>query len=294
MAVIGRVFNIQRFSTHDGPGIRTTVFFKGCNLHCKWCHNPESISMKPQLELNTDLCIGCGACFHACPFHMIDESGAHIIDRYKCTGCGKCTDTCYAKALTPVGKDTDTDELMKDILTDKMYFDLSNGGVTFSGGECMIQPDFLSELVAQCRKEGVHTAVDTAGNVPWSYFEKVDADMYLYDLKAVDPTLHKKLVGVDNKLILENLKRLSDAGKRMWIRIPYVPDCNDGEIPAMAEFLRGITAEKIELLPYHRLGEGKYDSLGIERGDAIRTPTDEELDRAVEYFNAHGVNVIRQ
>lgn len=294
MSHTGRVFNIQRFSTHDGPGIRTTVFFKGCNLHCRWCHNPESISLKPQLELNADLCIGCGSCFNKCSFHMIDQTGAHIIDRRQCKACGECVDTCFAKGITLVGKDISSDKLMEDILTDKLYFEQSGGGVTFSGGECMIQPEFLAELVAECRKEGIHTAVDTAGNVPWNYFEKVNADLYLYDLKAVDPELHKALVGVDNKLILENLKCLSDEGKRMWIRIPYVPGCNDGEIPAMAEFLRGIKAEKIELLPYHRLGEGKYESLGLDKGDPIRTPSDEELERAVECFSAKGVNVIRQ
>ena len=294
MAQTGRIFNIQRFSTQDGPGIRTTVFMKGCNLHCKWCHNPESISFKPQLELNNDLCIGCGDCFKACSFHMIDESGAHIIDRPRCTACGKCADGCFAKALTIVGKDVPTDKVMEDILTDKMYYEQSGGGVTFSGGECMIQPEFLAELVSLCKKEGIHVAVDTAGNVPYSTFEKVDADLYLYDLKAVDAELHKELVGVDNKLILENLKRLSDDGKRIWVRIPFVPGCNDGEIPAMAEVLRTINAEKIELLPYHRLGEGKYDSLGLERGEPIRTPTDEELDAAVECFRSRGVNVIRQ
>lgn len=290
----GKIFNIQRFSTHDGPGIRTTVFFKGCNLHCKWCHNPESISLKPQIELCTDLCIGCGECFKACPNHMMAETGEHIVDRAKCEACGKCTDACYSGAVKLVGEDITVEKLMREILTDKPYFDASKGGgVTFSGGECMIQPEFLAELVAACKKEGIHTAVDTAGNVPWSFFESVDADMYLYDMKAVDPELHKALTGVDNKLILENLARLSDAGKRIWVRIPYVPGCNDGEIEAMAEALRDIKAERVELLAYHRLGEGKYDSLGLERGEHIETPSDEVLDTALEILKSRGINAMR-
>ena len=288
----GKIFNIQRFSTHDGPGIRTTVFFKGCNLHCKWCHNPESISLKPQLELCTDLCIGCGECFKTCHYHMMTEDGTHIIDRTNCIGCGKCADICYANGIKLVGEEITTEKLLSEILTDKAYYDASKGGVTFSGGECTIQPDFLAELVSMCRREGVHTAVDTAGNVAYSVFEKVDADMYLYDLKAVDATLHKKLTGVDNKLILENLKRLSDAGKRIWVRIPYVPGCNDGEIAAMAEVLRDINAERVEILGYHRLGEGKYDSLGLERGEYIEIPSDDVLNAAAELLKANGIPAI--
>jgi len=292
MSTTGKIFNIQRFSTYDGPGARTTVFFKGCNLKCKWCHNPESISGKTQLELCPDLCIGCGECFKACPNHMLTEYGQHVIDRAKCVGCGKCTDVCYAHGIKLVGEEITVEKMMAEILTDKPYFEASGGGVTFSGGECMIQPEFLAEVVAECRKEGIHTAVDTAGNVAWKVFEAVDADMYLYDMKAVDPELHRELTGVDNKLILENLKRLSDAGKRIWVRIPYIPDLNAHEIPAMAEILRDIKAERVEVLAYHRLGEGKYDSLGLERGDFIRTPDDSEVDAAVELLRSHGINAM--
>ena len=288
-----RVFNIQRFSTHDGPGIRTTVFFKGCNLHCKWCHNPESISAKPQIELCLDLCIGCGECFKVCKNHMIAEGSQHVVDRKACTACGRCADTCYAGGIKLVGEELSVEKLMEEILTDKPYYDASGGGVTFSGGECMIQPEALARLTSACREAGVHTAVDTAGNVAWSVFEAVDADMYLYDVKAADPELHKRLTGVDNRLILENLKRLSDSGKRIWVRIPYIPGCNDVEIPEIARILKDIKAEKVELLAYHRLGEGKYDSLGLEKGEAIRTPNECELNSAVETFKSFGINAVR-
>jgi len=293
MSINGKIFNIQRFSTFDGPGVRTTVFFKGCNLHCKWCHNPESISGKPQIELGTDQCIGCGECFKACPNHMMTADGQHIVDRQKCIGCGKCADTCYAKAVKLVGEEITLEKMMTEILTDKPYFAAAGGGVTFSGGECMIQPEFLAAVVAECKKEGIHTAVDTAGNVAWRVFEAVDADMYLYDMKAVDPELHRELTGVDNKLILENLHKLSKAGKRIWVRIPYIPGCNDGEIEAMAKILAEVKPERVELLGYHRLGEGKYDSLGLPKGELIRTPDDSELDSAVELLKSYGINAMR-
>ena len=294
----GTIFNIQRFSIYDGPGARTTVFFKGCNLKCKWCHNPESISAKRQLEFYPDKCIGCGKCFAACPngAHIIGEDGNHIIDREKCTVCGACVDTCYAEALVIVGQTVDAAYVVKSVMTDVPYYEQSGGGVTFSGGECMQQIDFLADIMAQLHEKGIHLAVDTAGNQPWEKFEKIlpYADLFLYDIKAADSDVHRQLTGVPNQRILENLKKLSDLGKRIWIRIPYIPGCNSGEMNGIIEILKDIPVEKIEIMPFHRLGEGKYKALGIDdTGPISYVPKDEEIDAVVERFRAAGLNASR-
>ena len=294
MSMTGTIYNIQRFSIHDGPGIRTTVFFKGCNLRCLWCHNPESISRRPEVEFYPERCIGCGRCFDACPTHahILDETGAHRIDRSLCEGCLACAGVCYAEALVGVGRQVSAEELLVSILTDRPYYEQSGGGVTFSGGECMTQADFLSEILAACRREGIHTAVDTAGNVPWESFEKVldHTDLFLYDLKAADSETHRKLTGAGNERILSNLKNLSAAGKRIIVRIPYIPGCNDGEIEAMADILKALAVERVEVMPYHRLGEGKYAALGIEDKTAIAIPAPQETQAAVELLRSHGIN----
>ncbi|MBQ7727344.1 MAG: glycyl-radical enzyme activating protein [Clostridia bacterium] len=291
----GSVFNIQRFSVHDGPGIRTTVFFKGCSLRCIWCHNPESISRQGVLEFNPDACIGCLACVSVCPTgaHRSDESHGHVLDRFKCVACFKCVDTCYAGALRSVGETVDEDYVMRQILSDKDYYDASSGGVTFSGGECMIQLDFLLALLKKCKEAGIHTAVDTAGNVPHSAFEAVlpYTDLFLYDVKAADSRLHRELTGAGNELILSNLRFLSDAGARIIVRIPFVPSRNGSEIPHIAEILRDFCIEKIELLPYHRLGLSKYESMGLDnlcRDEPI--PSDEETEQALSILRSFGLN----
>lgn len=294
----GMIFNIQRFSIYDGPGARTTVFFKGCNLHCKWCHNPESISAKRQLEFYPDKCIGCGKCFSVCPqgAHLLSEDGMHIIRRDLCIGCATCVDTCYAEALVVVGQTVDAQEVVQAVLTDLPYYQQSGGGITFSGGECMQQLDFLAEIMEALHEKGVHLAVDTAGNQPWEKFEKIlpFADLFLYDVKAADSAIHKALTGVPNERILENLRRLSALGQRIWIRIPYIPGCNSGEMPAIANLLQEIPVEKIEIMPFHRLGEGKYRALGIDdTGPISYVPKDEEIDAVVEYFRAAGLNAFR-
>lgn len=294
----GMIFNIQRFSIYDGPGARTTVFFKGCNLKCKWCHNPESISAKPQLEFYPDKCIGCGKCFPACPSgaHILTADGTHTIDRETCSVCGTCVDTCYAEALVTVGQKVDAQYVVKSVLTDVPYYEQSGGGVTFSGGECMQQIDFLAEIMAELHEKGIHLAVDTAGNQPWEKFEKIlpYSDLFLYDVKAADSTVHRQLTGVPNDRILENLKKLSQLGKRIWIRIPYIPGCNSGEMPGIIEILKDIPVEKIEIMPFHRLGEGKYQALGIDdTGPISYVPKDEEIDAVVESFRTAGLNASR-
>ena len=250
------IFDIQRNSFVDGPGIRTTVFFKGCNLRCKWCHNPESQSAQKQMMYYKDKCIGCGKCAEVCPNQL-----------KKCDFCGKCELYCPADARKICGKEYSVDEVFNEIAKDKMFYANSGGGVTFSGGECMLQIDFLCEILKKCRENGIHTAVDTAGNVPWEYFEKIlpYTDMFLYDIKAFSEELHMKGTGVSNKLILENLLQLS--GKCDIIaRIPVIGGFNDdkAELCQIAEFLKQVKCIKKESLPYHSMGEHKYDALEMK------------------------------
>ena len=284
----GKIFNIQRFSIYDGPGIRTVVFFAGCNLNCAWCHNPESISSKEQLKFNSDQCILCGRCARSCEkkAHMIDK-GLHIFDRDKCGLCLKCAKECYAEALVPVWREMTAAELEKSILTDEQYFSQSGGGVTFSGGEPMLQAGFLREILGACKSLGIHTAVDTAGAVGFGAFEKIlpFCDLFLYDIKAYDSAVHKKLTGMPNGLILENLAELSKRSK-VRVRVPAVAGANGniGEMAGIAGFLGGIKINQCELLPYHRLGEGKYGSLGMANENAFDEPGESMMNDIREIF----------
>ena len=294
----GMIFNIQRFSIYDGPGARTTVFFKGCNLNCRWCHNPESISSRRLLEFYPDKCIGCGECFRLCPAgaHILSQESGHMIDRSKCTRCFACADSCFAEALVPVGQWVSSKDVVQACLTDTEYYKGSGGGVTCSGGECMQQIDFLCEILKELKAQGIHTAVDTAGHQPWEKFEQIlpYTDLFLYDIKAAKSETHKALTGVGNELILENLKKLSDLGKQIWIRVPYIPGCNESEMDAIGNLLREIRFEKAELMPFHRLGEGKYAALGLENPDfESRIPTDKEIDSTVDMFRVKGLNAYR-
>ncbi|MBQ8952585.1 MAG: glycyl-radical enzyme activating protein [Clostridia bacterium] len=287
----GRIFNIQRYSTHDGPGIRTTVFMKGCNLRCAWCHNPESLSASPTLEFNSELCIGCGRCAQVCP-NGVHKAGQPAAYREACAGCGACARECFAGALTLAGTDMDAAQAMEEILTDLPYFRESGGGVTFSGGECMLQIDFLEEVCRRCREAGVPVAIDTAGCVPWARFERLlpYASLFLYDMKARDARVHRRLTGADNGLLLENLERLLSAGARVWIRVPCVPGGNDGELQGIAEWLRGRPVERVELLAYHRLGGGKRALLGLAAGQDFSVPTDDDMKAYLQHFIDRGVN----
>lgn len=249
------IFDIERNSFVDGPGIRTTVFFKGCNLKCAWCHNPESQDFKPQMMFYKDKCKGCGKCKEICPAPD------------KCTLCGKCTFYCPVDARKVCGKEYTVDEVFAEIIKDKSYYENSSGGVTFSGGECMLQIHFLCEILKKCKNAGIHTAVDTAGHIPFESFEKIlpYTDLFLYDIKCFDSEKHKKYVGVGNELILENLKKLFSANAKIWIRIPIISDINDSieEMQLIKDFLdKNGMPEKIELLPYHAMGENKYAAVG--------------------------------
>ena len=290
----GIIFNIQQFSLFDGPGIRTAVFMKGCSLRCAWCHNPESISYQPELSFNPDNCVGCGKCFEACPKKaQVIVDNEHTVDRALCNRCFRCADACYAEALTAIGKEMTVDEVMSVILADKPYYDSSGGGVTFSGGESMTRLAFLKSLLRACKAAGISTAVDTAGNVPYASFEEINdaVDIYLYDIKAVDEQLHKKLTGVSNRLILDNFKRLLRDGKRVIVRVPYIPGGNTEDMENIACFLRDHYDGEAELLAYHRLGESKIKLIGLPADGLGRftAPEKEEMKQAAELFRKNRV-----
>ncbi len=259
----GKIFDIKKFAVHDGDGIRTTVFLKGCPLKCVWCHNPEGIDVASRLAFYSHKCVNCGACTKVCACHTL-EDGVHKFNASSCVACGKCSDVCLADALTVYGKATSVDDLMPILLEDKDFYEHSNGGITLSGGECLLQADFCAELLKRCKEFNFNTAVDTSGFVPWKNIEKVLAftDVFLYDVKAIDEEVHIRCTGVPNKLILENLKKLDNAGKKIEIRIPYVPQYNDNQIEKMADFIVGLkNITKVRILPYHDMARSKYDSL---------------------------------
>lgn len=278
------ISNIQRFSVDDGPGIRTTVFLKGCNLRCRWCHNPENISSKPVLQFKKDVCISCGKCLQVCENKVHQKVGQeHIIKREYCLACGKCTQTCVSKALTIIGRKEGIELLLAELLKDRAYYEKSGGGVTFSGGEPMLQYQSLLPMLKLCKENGLHTAVDTAGAVPYEYFEKIlpYTDVFLYDLKCISSGIHKKYTGVDNKEILSNLERLSKDGARIILRTPLIEGVNtdEKEIKAMAEFISDLKGvELYEPLPYHDYGIGKYELIGMEADqEDFKTPTEEKM-----------------
>lgn len=275
--ITATIFDIVRNSFVDGPGIRTTVFFKGCNLSCAWCHNPESQEHSPQMMFYKDKCIGCGKCLEVCK------------NPDNCILCGKCTFYCPADARKICGKEYTVDEVFAEIIKDKAYYDNSGGGVTFSGGECMLQIDFLTEILKKCKENGIHTAVDTAGHIPFEHFERIlpYTDLFLYDIKILDSEKHKKYVGVDNYLILDNLKKLFENNANIWIRIPVIENVNDSteEMEKIKDFLNqnGKNA-KIELLPYHSIGENKYYAIG-RKSQNFSTPSKEKIEELKNVFN---------
>lgn len=249
----GRVFDIQRFSIHDGPGIRTAVFFKGCPLRCAWCHNPESQRPGPELLFFAHKCVGCGKCVEIC-------DNTHTPD---CTGCGKCAAVCAHGAREISGYDITADVVLEKVLRDRAFYETSGGGVTLTGGEPLAQPDFAEDLLRKCKANGLHTAMETCGCAPWKTLSRLlpYLDLVYFDIKGIDPALHKRNTGVDNGLILANAARLKESGKEMVFRMPYIPGYNDGELDAVRNFAG---AFPLQLMPYHAIGEGKYAALGRE------------------------------
>ncbi len=255
------ISDIKRFAVHDGNGIRTTVFFKGCPLKCVWCHNPESISFKPQEAFYQNKCIGCGEC---------KKQGFTATD-------------CLGEARVLYGKEMTVEELLPFLLEDKDFYETGGGGVTLSGGECLCQADFCVELLKALKKEGIHTAVDTCGFVPRETLDKVIpfTDVFLYDIKAIDENVHIKCTGQSNKLILENLKYIDSQGKSIEVRFPYVPQYNDDQTEKIAAFLSGLkNVKKVAVLPYHNYAGSKYAALGIENTLPKILPSEQEIKKA--------------
>ena len=295
----GFIFDIKRFAVHDGPGIRTTVFLKGCPLSCWWCHNPESINPKPELVLFEDRCIGCGGCFEVCPqkAHEILPDGTRVYHRERCISCGRCVEVCYAEALVMVGREVTVEEVMAELRKDAPFYESSGGGITLSGGEPMFQPRFALAILERCKSEGFHTALDTSGYAPWKAYERAlpYVDLVLYDLKHIDPAAHRKYTGASNKLILENLVRIGESGVPIEIRMPIIPGVNDGreDIEGAAEFLKGVkNITQVTLLPYHRFGEAKYERLGREyKLKGLQPPARERVEEIAEWIRSHGFKV---
>lgn len=296
------VFDIQPYSIHDGPGIRTTVFFKGCPLRCRWCHNPESNEVYPQLMFYLAKCAGCKRCMDSCPQQAISfvrENGKVKTDRSRCINCGACVDVCLYKAREMKGKMMTVEEVFEQLLSDRMFFETSGGGVTASGGEPLCVSGFVSALFEKCKSEGIHTAIETCGYGTKKAVEEVMeyTDLVLYDLKAMDSCVHRKLTGVDNQKILENciyIKRV--LKKNMVIRIPVIPGLNDSRENLMdtALFIKNELSSDVEvhLLPYHLLGESKLDSLErIGNRLNILPPEDEQMNRIKSMMSDTGLRV---
>lgn len=261
------IWNIQRYNIHDGAGIRTIVFFKGCPLSCKWCANPEGISGSAELKVNKALCISCGLCVEVCQNRAITLCDSLVnVDRNRCRLCGKCVQVCYAKALEILGRKVTIKEILKECEKDSIFYRWSGGGLTLSGGEVLLQSEFAAALLCAAKGEGIDTAIETCAAVQWAKFEKVlpYVDTYLFDLKLMDNVMHKKYTGMPNDLILENAIKLAMHGGNIVFRMPVIPGVNDTEdnIRKTAEFAKRCNAEYLELLPYHKLGVNKYEMLG--------------------------------
>ncbi|MCD6289105.1 MAG: glycyl-radical enzyme activating protein [Anaerolineae bacterium] len=305
----GLIFDIQRFSVHDGPGIRTTVFLKGCSLRCFWCHNPEGIRPRPEIQFFPDRCIACGECVAVCPngAHELRD-GFHIYHRDRCESCGLCAGVCYSEALTLIGRTMTVDEVVVEVLRDRAFYDTS-GGVTLSGGDPLMQPDFSRAILERCKAEGVHTAIETAANCHWEDLAALlpVTDLVMMDIKHMDPEKHRWATGVSNKRILANARRLAQTDKPVLFRVPVVPTVNDTpeEIGAIARFVQqliglragdGVSGSKgaieLELLPFHRMAASKYQSLGLKyRAASFVAPDKEKMEELAAIVRSYGVPV---
>ncbi len=293
----GCVFNIERFAIRDGPGIRTTVFFKGCPLRCLWCSNPESIKSFPQLFYFEHLCTRCYRCIEACPnkANTIISDGAIAIDRNVCKNCGECIEACPNKARDISGRIMTVDEVLEEVKKDSLFYQNSGGGITASGGEPTHQPEFLKSLFAASHKSAIHTCLDTTGFVKTEVLQSIldETDLVLYDIKHMDPVKHKEFTGIDNSLILENA-RLVAASKPMIVRLPLIPGHNDSEenLSALSGFMAELGLKRIDILPYHSLGKMKYQRLGLEyKLDGLQPYESEDIERIKDFLESRGLEV---
>ncbi|MDA8080153.1 MAG: glycyl-radical enzyme activating protein [Actinomycetota bacterium] len=294
--IMGTVFNIQRYSIDDGPGIRSTVFLKGCPLNCKWCSNPESQNRNPEISHRDSLCSKCGICVQVCEAAAItvDEAGVHI-DRDRCNVCGKCIDACDREVLELMGRSMTVEEVFSQLQRDTDYYESSGGGVTICGGEALYQPEFTFALLKRCREVGIHTCLDTAGYGTSSALQRIlqYTSLVFYDIKHLDARIHRELTGKQNGLIMRNLELIIRSGVPVVIRVPYIPGHNDSKenIEALAKTVSGMSKEaKVNLLPYHRFGMGKYAMLDRRYELAkLLPPSKEDLSKAKEIIESFGL-----
>ena len=293
---LGLVFNIMRFALHDGPGIRTTVFLKGCPLSCWWCHNPESRSRETEVVYIAERCIRCGDCVRACPEGALELNERVVRDPHLCRLAMRCVDACSTGAQQAFGRWMSLSDVVMEVLKDQIFFDESRGGMTISGGEPLMQADFVEALLAACRAQRIHTVLDTCGYAESRVVDRIrsNVDLFLFDLKLMDPIKHQQFTGVSNDQILENLRLLAESGSAVIVRIPVIPGVNDDDdnFNAVAGFLSRLRLRNIDLLPYHRIASGKYSRLGLRyRMEGLLPPTAEHLQAIAARLGRDGFHV---
>lgn len=295
---LGKIFDIKKFAVHDGPGIRTTVFFKGCPLNCLWCHNPESVSFQSEIQYIEQKCLKCRACEAICPngAHTF-VNGIHKFERSRCTSCGTCVKVCIEKALILCGKEMSVEEVLQIVLQDRDFYEQSGGGATLSGGECLMQADFCQQLLKALKKEKIHCAVDTCGFVRREAIKKVApyTDLFLYDLKHIDEKEHQYCTGQSNQIIIENLKYLDSLGKNIEIRIPLIPKMNEHAIDKMGDFLGTLKSiQRVKVLPYNNLITSKYNAVGKTcRMPEVEPPNEEKIAETMKILEKYCLTVVR-